>query len=84
MNWTVTWLPTADQALIDIWISAPDRAAVTAAADQIDADLTADPLNAGESRGGDTRIHIVSPLAVYFDVDDVQHEVSVWAVWRVP
>ena len=83
MNWTVTWLPSADAALIDIWLAAADQAAVTAATNQIDNELAADPLNTGESRDADTRIHVVSPLAVYFDVEFDQNQVSVWAVWRV-
>jgi hypothetical protein len=37
----------------------------------------------GESRSGDTRIHIVASLAVYYDVDVALRAVSVWAVWRV-
>ena len=83
MNWTVIWRPSAEQQLAQLWVSAADRNAVTAAANQIDAELQHDPLSAGEARAGPTRILIVHPLAVYFDVDVAQHEVAVWAVWRV-
>jgi len=83
MNWMVSWLPMAEQTLIDLWINAPDRQAVTAAADQIDHDLEHHPLQAGESRDGGTRIHIVPPLAVLYDVDPANKTVTVWAVWRI-
>lgn len=83
MNWSVTWLPTAEQTLTNLWVNAPDRQAVTDAADQIDRDLARDPLNTGESRDGGTRIHIVPPLAVLFDTDAAARTVTVWAVWRI-
>src|SRR5262249_32991483 len=51
-----------EQALSDLWVNAPDRQAVTDAANQIDRDLERNPLSTGESRDGDTRIHIVPPL----------------------
>jgi hypothetical protein len=83
MNWTVTWLPAADASLIALWINAPDRNAVTQAANQIDRDLQRDPTGVGESRPGVARIHICLPLGVLYDVDDVDHTVSVWSVWHV-
>jgi hypothetical protein len=83
MKWTVTWLPSAERTLTDLWVNAPDRNAVAAAANRIDQDLERDPLSAGESRQGDTRIHIVEPLAVLFDVDPAQRTVTVWSVWRI-
>jgi hypothetical protein len=82
MNWSVTWLPTAERTLTDLWVNAPDRQAVTDAANQIDRDLERNPQSAGESRDGDTRIHTVPPLTVLFDVDATARTVTVWAVWR--
>jgi hypothetical protein len=83
MRWTVTWLPSAEQTLTNLWLQAADRGAVTTAANQIDQDLAYDPLSTGESRDGDTRIHTVPPLAVLFDVDPGDRMVTVWAVWRI-
>jgi hypothetical protein len=82
MNWSVDWLPDADDALTNLWLAAPDRNAVTAAANQIERDLARNPHGVGESREGDTRIYIVPPLAVLSDADDARHEVLVWSVWR--
>src|SRR2546426_1104310 len=36
MTFTVTYKPSAEQELADVWINAPDRQAVTAAANRID------------------------------------------------
>ena len=82
MNYTVEWVPSAEQRLAQLWISAPDRQAVTDAANEIDFRLERDPLNEGESRSGVRRLLFVPPLAVYFDVDDDRHEVWVRVVWR--
>lgn len=77
MNFSVVWLPSAEQKLAALWTAAADRDAVTAAANQIDADLTRNPLTAGESRMGNTRVHFAPPLAVYFDVDKATRKVTV-------
>jgi hypothetical protein len=68
--------------LADLWLAASDRAAVTAAANAIDGRLRNDPDTAGQPRGGVTRILVEPPLAVYFDVDEPNRMVTVWAVWR--
>jgi hypothetical protein len=81
--WRVTWFPSAEQALAALWLHAVDQNAVAAAANQIDHDLERMPLSVGESRAGDTRIYIVPPLAVLYDVDPTARTVTVWAVWRV-
>jgi hypothetical protein len=84
MRYTVVWQPAAEQRLADIWMAAPDRAEVTRAANRIDARLAQDPQLVGEARDGTTRILVESPLAVYFDVNEPDRLVSVWAVWRYP
>jgi hypothetical protein len=82
MNYTVTWRPSAEQQLAQLWLSASDRDAVRAAADHMDAVLQRDPLSEGEARAGNTRIFIAPPLAGYYDVHPPPREVFVWAVWR--
>jgi plasmid stabilization system protein ParE len=84
MKYTVAWLPSALLDLADIWNHAADRAAVTAAANLIDDCLMRDPLGQGEARAGPTRILLVEPLAVFYDVDLPHHQVTVWDVWRYP
>lgn len=69
MKWTVTYRPSARDELATIWIDALDRNAVTAAAKALEAQLQADPLNAGESRGGKRRLVIELPLAIDYQTD---------------
>jgi uncharacterized membrane protein len=60
----------------------PDQADVTAAANAIDRMLARDPLTAGESRAGMTRVLVLAPLAVEYDVVVDDAKVVVWHVWR--
>jgi hypothetical protein len=78
----VRYIPAAEQELTRLWVEAPDRSEVTAAANAIDQVLGRNPLGVGESRAGESRILIVPPLAVNYYVvpDDVQ--VVVWQLWR--
>ena len=82
MIYTVTWTTKAQNDLADIWVTAPDRAAVTTASNQIDANLRRDPYGASESRTDQSRIMIVAPLAISYDVSDDDCLVAVWGVWR--
>jgi hypothetical protein len=84
MNYTVEWLPSMLSDLADLWNHAPDRAALTAAANEIDTRLARDPLSQGESREGATRILFVEPLAVLYEVDPTRRHVRVFDVWRWP
>ena len=83
MRYTVLWRPSAEGALADLWTSATNRDTVGRAADSIDAMLRSVPNEVGESRSGGSRILIVPPLAVYYDVSEADCLVAVWAVWRV-
>ena len=82
MTYTVVWRPPAQNHLATLWTSAPDRSQVAAAADAIDAILRVDPFAYSESRSDASRIMIVPPLAVAFDVSEDDRLVTVWAVWR--
>ena len=84
MKYTVTWKPSVKQRLADIWMTAPDRRAVTTTADSIDKLLQVDPMDQGESRSGTTRILIVLPLAVVYDVRHEDRLVEVLSVRHVP
>lgn len=80
MSYLVAWKPSAADRLAEVWLSAPDRAAVTAAADALDAALRGDPHQYGESRGGSTRMVVVPPLAVVYEVIDADRLVEVLSV----
>ena len=81
MNYTVVWMPTAEDRLAQAWIDAADRPAVTAAANEMDALLRRDPAAVGESRGEKTRLLIVPPLIALFEVEEEDRLVRVLKVW---
>jgi hypothetical protein len=82
MKWNVEWTPSAEQVLADLWLKAADPHHITTAANRIDAALERDPLVAGESRTGTSRILIEPPLAVQYDVIIDDRKVLVWDIWR--
>jgi plasmid stabilization system protein ParE len=80
MTFTVIWKPSAESKLAAIWNEATDRHAVTSAANAIDALLRAAPESSGESRDGMTRILIVAPLVVVYEVREDDRQVLVLSV----
>jgi hypothetical protein len=84
MKWTVSYRPSAQDDLANIWLNAPEPQAVADAADTIDRLLADDPLNVGESRAGNVRILIELPLTVLYEVYSEDTLVTVFAVfyWR--
>jgi plasmid stabilization system protein ParE len=68
MKYTVIWRPSAEADLASIWTEAQDRHTASWASNQIDLLLRSAPTTSGESRSGDTRILVVPPLAVHFEV----------------
>jgi hypothetical protein len=84
MSYTVIWKESAEEMLAEIWMAATDRQAVTEAANTIDSLLKQDPKQQGESRGDRFRIMLVSPLAVHYEVREMDRMVHVLKVWRPP
>jgi hypothetical protein len=84
MSYTVIWLKSAQDDLATIWMSATNRDAVTRAAQAIDRQLEIDPAAAGESRSGNDRIVMESPLVVFVEVLDASRRVHVMHVRRMP
>jgi plasmid stabilization system protein ParE len=84
MKWTVVYSRSAQDHLTNVWLDAVDPRAVADAADNIDRILATTPLEAGESRGGNSRILVERPLTVLYDVypDDALVEVFAVFYWR--
>jgi plasmid stabilization system protein ParE len=82
MSYTVEWEPSAEADLAQIWNNVADRNAVTSSANAIDRLLQRDPYTLSQSRSPTTRILIMPPLAVFFEVDEPDQRVRVWAVGR--
>ena len=84
MKWTVIWKADAESDLAKMWVDATDKAAISAAANHIDALLRKDPLNTGESRTDGDRVYFETPLGILFTVGDMDRKVFVERVWRIP
>ncbi len=82
MRYTVTWVPTALNKLADLYNNAPDRMAITEAANRIDQLLAVDPDQKGQAFQ-DNRILFQSPLAVTFAVYPDDRRVDVLEVERI-
>lgn len=81
MNYRVDWTAEAERELADLWVSADDQAAVTAAARQLERLLAIDPFMVGESRHDfDIRLGYERPLAALFRVEVPQRTVVVVAI----
>lgn len=83
MRFTVTWHPTAESELADIWLRAGNRAIISQVANSIDQALATQPLSQGEDFYGD-RILVVLPLAVTYAVSEADLTVQILQVWRQP
>ena len=79
----VEWIQSALDELAFVWMLADSstRQAINAASTRIDPALEIDPLNVGESRGGDDRVMFEPPLGVMFQVDLTNNIVWVVSVW---
>jgi plasmid stabilization system protein ParE len=83
MSFTVVRKPAAEAMLARIWNAARDRNGVTRAANQIDAVLKRNPRAVGEARSGSKRDYFVAPLAVHYEVVEMDRIVRVPKVWRI-
>ena len=83
MIYTVTWSPSAEADLAELWMRAPDPAAFTRSANKVDAILKSDPYSHSESRSGEDRILLVAPVGILFKVSENDRKVKVFAVWRI-
>ena len=81
MRFTVTWHPSAEAELAEIWLAAPDREAVTQAVHAIDQLLATEPLKLGEEFYGD-RILVALPLAVTYTVNEQDRTVQILQAWH--
>jgi plasmid stabilization system protein ParE len=81
MRFTVTWHPSAEQELAEIWLQASDQGAISTAANAIDQLLAVNPAMQGEEFYGD-RLLVVLPLAVTFTASEPDRTVRILQVWH--
>lgn len=81
----VFWLPSTREELLKIWLAVgPDGSeGVMAAANGITDHLGADPFFDTETRDGETRILLIWPLGIIFEVDLDEARVFIAKVWRI-
>ena len=84
MKFTVIWKATAETQLAELWMTAADRKVIRAAADEIEAALRTDPVSFGESRDAETRVAVVAPLVVHFEVHEDDRRVIVLTLHAIP
>lgn len=82
MTFTVVWKPDADRTLAQLWVDAPDRNAVSAAARLIDKTLREGPAASGSS-SEEQPILVAPPLGVHYEVIPDDCLVRVLKVWLV-
>lgn len=82
MNYTVRYLPKAEQELSSLWMNSDRRDAITQAAHRIDRQLQHAPEELGESRPQDCRICFDSPLGILFRVNVNSRLVEVVNIWE--
>jgi len=83
MRYTVIWLPDTLNELADVWLRAFDREAVSAASAEVDRLLGYDPVSQGESREDNTRVLLIKPLGIEFEINDGDRKVIVNSVWNI-
>jgi hypothetical protein len=85
MTCTVVWSTAAENQLATLWVRhAGERAALTQAADRIDALLRVDPGTRGWPYAGPTRAVWVPPLAAVYHVSEPDRLVRVLKLWYIP
>jgi hypothetical protein len=82
-RYTVNWMLGAQNHLAQLWIEAPDRDVVTAAANRIDRELAEDPDIKGRPLREGLRSFDVSPLRVLYLVKEMDRIVDVVSVRRI-
>jgi hypothetical protein len=81
VKFKVTWIPSAENRLAELWLGSRIASQITRAADKLDALLTENPFAVGESRSDYIRIAFESPLTITFLVDEAAGEVVILHVW---
>lgn len=80
IRYTVLWREEVQDDLARVWIDSSNRQQLTAAADQIDAELLVDAHLKGDLISETTRLFTCAPLVVRFRIDEGDRKVFVEAI----
>jgi len=84
MNYTVIWVPLAENNLAAAWLAAPDRVAVTEAAHRLDQALADDPFDIGRPRNSSVnRTAVEPPLGIDYEIIEDDKTVRVLRAWLI-
>jgi hypothetical protein len=84
MTYSVSWTPTALNALAAIWNDSTDRNAVTTASHWLEQAIENRPIGFGEARNSSVvRIAFRPPLGIEFEIIEDDKKVRVLRVWSV-
>lgn len=76
MSFRVVATPEAEDELASCWLRAKDRKAVTAAQHRIEQLLMQAPKNSGQELAEQLWKIEVPPLVAYFEIDELQQEIT--------
>ncbi len=86
-GYTLIWLEAADEQLASAYLAARERgeaARVTQLVARLEQQLRTAPSQIGESRGARSRVVLILPLAIHFEVNDDVRVVVVTEVRYTP
>lgn len=83
MRYTVVWRPSALDELAQLWNQAPDKGAVTMAANTIDRELRMNAHRKGQVLTSGEQIYYLPPLGVFFTVEPDDCMVTVLKAFRI-
>lgn len=82
-RYTVVWVQSAEDELMEIWLAAADKQQVSSAADALDQTLALDAAKKGIEIAEGLRAAFLSPLKLLFTVRDEDRIVEVLRVLRL-
>jgi mRNA-degrading endonuclease RelE of RelBE toxin-antitoxin system len=79
-RYTVVWVKSAEDELVEIWIASSERNAIAAATHEIDRQLATDPASKGEPLNEGLRAIHIAPLRAIYSVSDDDRIVEIVVV----
>jgi len=75
--YSVVWEKAAETSVLEALLRAADKPSLWAIVQSIDAQLRLNPIEAGESRDGNTRIVFIRPFCVLYTYDESERKVYI-------
>ncbi len=82
MSYIVIFTPQVNRDIVDYWIESLHQREMTRAIDDLVRQMRNDPLEIGESRGGNRRVVFQWPVGMEFEVDEENQQVEVYNFWN--